>query len=87
MTVDEGEVAAGAEGLLALGIDQHETNAVVGLPGQQRFRHHVDDKLVDGIQRLRPRERDPPHPALDAHMKIVSCFHQALNPQRSGARR
>ena len=64
--LDEGEalhlldVGAGGEGLLRAG-DDHAADALVGVEGGDRIAELADQRRVEGVQRLRPVERDERH--------------------------
>ena len=68
--VDFGDVAAGAEGALALGIDQDEGHVRVGGPGVEGGRDRQRHRVGERVQRLRAGQGDAAGAALGADADV-----------------
>lgn len=69
--VDLGDIAAGAEGALALGVDEQQRHLGRIAPGNERGVDRGDHRAAERVQRLGAGQRDPPGSAFDPDMQVA----------------
>ena len=69
--IDLGDVAAGAEGARALGVDEDEGDGIVALPRGQRRIDVADHGVGEGVERLRAGEGDAAGAPLGADVQVA----------------
>lgn len=74
--IDRGNVAAGAERLVPLGVEDHQLHGLVVAPGVERGAHRVRHLVAQRVQRLRSGQGDAPRGAVLTDLEIV---HQPLS--------